>query len=161
MNIECSFVLPAAGDAGNAFPVGTTWVLSTRLPRALPSPSVRPVGATVRAGPAAPLRITVRFAGWELDLVERQLMAPGGGTERLPGLEFALLQIFVTRPPQPLPRAELARRLTRDGRTQLSGRTVDSYVSRLRRRLARAGSAALIETVRTSGYCFAADVMRA
>jgi DNA-binding response OmpR family regulator len=38
---------------------------------------------------------------------------------------------------------------------------VDSYVSRLRRRLGRAGSSALIATVWSYGYRLDADVVRA
>ncbi|MFO1414715.1 MAG: winged helix-turn-helix domain-containing protein [Burkholderiales bacterium] len=163
MNIECSFALPAADGA--AWPVATTtWVLSTRLPDPLPTPSLigaRPARAPVRTTRPASLRIAVRFAGWELDLVERLLVAPGGGTVRLPGMEFALLQILVMRPHQTLARDDLARQLTRDRGTRLSGRTVDSYVSRLRRRFALGGAEELIRTVRSSGYCFTADVVRA
>ncbi len=110
--------------------------------------------------PIAASRTTVRFAGWELDLVERRLIAPGGGTERLPGLEFALLKAFVSCARQPLTRPELANVLARDADARLSGRTVDSYVSRLRRRLRRGGSTSLISTVWTIGYRFDADVLQ-
>jgi len=108
--------------------------------------------AQVRLGAAR-----VRFAGFELDLVERKLTVPGGGTSRLPGLEFALLKLFLGRPRCPLARDELARMLTRRSEEVLSGRSVDSYVSRLRRRLRQSGASGLIRTLPGTGYAFDAD----
>lgn len=117
-------------------------------------------GARRESRATAPNASTLRFAGWTLDLIERRLVAPGGGTQRIPGLEFALLKAFLDFAREPLSRAELAHRLTRDGDVRLSGRTVDSYVSRLRRRLGRGGSPALIATVWSFGYRLDADVAR-
>jgi two-component system, OmpR family, response regulator len=105
-------------------------------------------------------RQRVRFAGWTLDLLERHLIAPGGGILHLPGLEFALLRAFVERPRRVLTRADLAGSTRRDGRTGPSTRTIDMYVSRLRRRLRHGGGAALIATVRGTGYVLDADVVR-
>jgi len=100
------------------------------------------------------------FAGWKLDLLERHLIAPGGGVVRLPGLEYALLRVFVDRPRQPLSRSELALLSIRVGQPYLSVRTVDSYVCRLRRRLSLGGGDILISTVPKFGYSFDADVIR-
>jgi len=102
----------------------------------------------------------LRFAGWEFDLLERHLAAPDGSVARLPGLEFALLRVFVTQPRHIFSRSELAMLTSVDGRLYSSVRSIDCYVCRLRRRLGRAGGAALISTVRTIGYCFDADVVR-
>lgn len=118
-----------------------------------PDPALRRERAASASGGAA-----LRFAGWELDLIDRRLIAPSGGTERLPGLEFALLKAFAARAGQPLSRRDLAGLLTRDRDTRLSGRSVDSYVSRLRRRLDRGGATLLITTVWGIGYRFDADV---
>jgi two-component system OmpR family response regulator len=104
-------------------------------------------------------RNRLRFAGWELDMIERRLIAPGGFEVRLPGLEFSLLRAFVEHPRQLLSRAELANASAHGGRQHLSARTVDCYVCRLRRKLRRRGGATLISTVRTVGYTFAADVV--
>jgi len=101
----------------------------------------------------------VVFAGWRFDLFERQLIAPGGGVMKLPGLEYALLRAFVGRPRMLLSRSELALASGRTGRPHLSARTVDSYVSRLRKRLGRGGSSLLISTVPRIGYSFDADVV--
>lgn len=166
MSIDISCAVPLTGTYHTVCTLPpATWEIAMPIGHAAPTPSW-PVAATAtptaRGGRAgAGLRMLVRFAGFELDCIERQMVAPGGGTERLPGLEFALLQIFLSHPRELLSRADLARQLTRDRGTRLSGRTVDSYVSRLRRRLARAGAEALIETVRTTGYRFAASVARA
>jgi len=102
----------------------------------------------------------LRFAGWEFDLLERHLAAPDGSVARLPGLEFALLRVFVTQPRHIFSRPELAMLTSVGGRLYSSVRSIDCYVSRLRRRLGLAGGAALISTVRTIGYCFEADVVR-
>ena len=100
----------------------------------------------------------VVFAGWRFDLFERQLIAPGGGVMKLPGLEYALLRAFIGRPRILLRRSELVLATGRTGR-QLSARTVDSYVSRLRKRLGRGGNFSPISTVPKIGYSFDADVV--
>lgn len=165
MTIEISCAVPLSGTYHTFCSLPpATWEIAMPMADAVPAPSrpAAPAGTgSPRGGRAgAGLRVLVRFAGFELDCIERQWVAPGGGIERLPGLEFALLQIFVSSPRQLIPRLELARQLTRDRGTRLSGRTVDSYVSRLRRRLERAGAGDLIETVRATGYRFAANVTR-
>ena len=101
----------------------------------------------------------VTFAGWRFDLFERHLIAPGGGVMKLPGLEYALLRAFIGRPRILLSRSELALASRRTGRPYLSARTVDSYVSRLRKRLGCGGSSLLISTVPRIGYSFDADVV--
>jgi len=101
----------------------------------------------------------VTFAGWRFDLFERHLVAPGGGVMKLPGLEYALLRAFIGRPRILLSRSELAVASRRTGRPYLSARTVDSYVSRLRKRLGCGGSSLLISTVPRIGYSFDADVV--
>jgi len=100
----------------------------------------------------------VAFAGWRFDLFERNLVAPGGGVMKLPGLEYALLRAFIAHPRIPLSRSELALASGRMGRQYLSARTVDCYVSRLRKRLGRGGSSSLISTMPRIGYSFNADV---
>jgi two-component system, OmpR family, response regulator len=107
-----------------------------------------------------PERKRVRFAGWELDLLERRLVAPGGAVARLPGLEYGLLRTFIHHPRQLLSRAELAMSTRREGQTYSSVRTIDTYVSRLRRRLSHGGGDSLISTVPKVGYSFDVDVMR-
>lgn len=166
MSTMTPLALPYAGDI--------TYVVE--WPGTTYGATARPPGVPIAFAPSGPLpgavrsrsekratraaRATVRFAAWELDLIERRLIGPGGGTERIPGLEFALLKTFIAYARQPLSRPDLARLLARDGNVGLSGRTVDSYVSRLRRRLGRGGSTSPIATVRSVGYRFDADIER-
>jgi DNA-binding winged helix-turn-helix (wHTH) protein len=56
-------------------------------------------------------------------------------------------------------RSELALASGRTGRPYLSARTVDVYVSRLRKRLGLGNGSLLISTVPKAGYSFDADVV--
>lgn len=93
------------------------------------------------------------FAGWWLDVEERRLRDPAGRQISLSEGDHALLAAFVQRP---------GRVLTRDALLDLArgldaasyDRAVDIAVSRLRRKLAEADPAPLIETVRGVGYRF-------
>ena len=93
------------------------------------------------------------FAGWWLDVEERRLRDPAGQQMSLSEGDHALLAAFVQRPGRVLTRdalLDLAR-----GQDALSyDRAVDIAVSRLRRKLAEADPAPLIETVRGVGYRF-------
>lgn len=120
--------------------------------------ALRETGQEMRI--AATDRRRMRFAGWALDLIERRLVAPGGGVVPLPGIEFMLLRAFVANPRRVLSRADLAEFTQRGGKPFRSPRTVDAYVSRLRVRLGRSGGAPLISTVRGTGYVFEVDVVR-
>ena len=87
----------------------------------------------------------------------RRLSSDRGVTVALPPTEFTLLLAFIDRPRQVLSREELvaASRITDH---QVSARTLDVYVSRLRRRLAvESGGPKLIVTKRGQGYVFNAD----
>jgi DNA-binding response OmpR family regulator len=119
--------------------------------------SLRDAGAEVSA-PRADGSLLC-FAGWTLDPLERRLIAPEGGATYLPRTEFALLQAFLDHPRCVLTRAGLAARTIRCGRSFGSSRTIDSYVSRLRRRLTRGTDASLISTVWGAGYVLDADVV--
>lgn len=93
------------------------------------------------------------FAGWWLDITERRLRDPVGRQVSLSEGEHALLAALVQRP---------GRVLTRDALLDLArgldaasyDRAIDIAVSRLRRKLAEADPAPLIETVRGVGYRF-------
>lgn len=95
----------------------------------------------------------ITFAGWWLDVAERRLRDPAGRPLSLSEGEYALLAAFVRRP---------GRILTRDALLDLArgldagsyDRAIDIAVSRLRRKLAEADPAPLIETVRGVGYRF-------
>lgn len=101
---------------------------------------------------------TARFAGWTLDLARHRLSADDDVSVSLPPTEFAVLLSFLERPREALSRGWLVE-ASRGQAHAFTSRTLDVYVSRLRRRLsARAGGAELIATRRGQGYVFNADV---
>jgi two-component system OmpR family response regulator len=102
----------------------------------------------------------VVFAGWWLDVEERRLRDPNGRPLLLTEGEHALLAAFVRRPGRILTRDTLLD-LTRGIDADTYDRAIDIAVSRLRRKLAEADPASLIETVRGAGYRFLPTVKRA
>jgi two-component system OmpR family response regulator len=103
---------------------------------------------------------SVRFAGWTLDFVARELVAPDEVVVALSGSEFRLLSVFVEHPNRVLNRNQLIDLTTgRDGNP--FDRTIDVQVSRLRTRLRDEGyEPRIIKTVRNEGYVLAATVER-
>jgi two-component system OmpR family response regulator len=102
----------------------------------------------------------VRFAGWILDLVARQLVAPDGLVVALSGAEFRLLSVFVEHPNRVLDRNQLMD-LSLGRESAPFDRSIDVQVSRLRTRLRDDGrEPRIIKTVRNEGYVLAATVER-
>ena len=100
----------------------------------------------------------VRFRGWSLDRLARQLHSPQRVLVALSNAEFRLLAAFVDHPHRVLSRERLLD-LTRASGADTSDRAIDLGVSRLRQKLADAGDEpALIRTVRGEGYAFDAEV---
>ncbi|MFC6673864.1 response regulator [Marinobacterium aestuariivivens] len=99
-----------------------------------------------------------RFAGFELDAVQRQLFDRHGETVELSGAEYALLRLLLDHAGEVLSRDRIAE-ATR-GRDNLPmDRFIDVQISRLRQRLGDdARSPQLIKTVRGQGYVLAAPV---
>jgi two-component system OmpR family response regulator len=99
-----------------------------------------------------------RFAGWVLDVSTRNLVAPDRIVIPLSGTEFRLLRIFLDHPNRVLTRDQLIDlMLSRDAGP--FDRAIDVQVSRLRNRLREdAKEPAIIKTVRSQGYVFAAHV---
>jgi len=99
-----------------------------------------------------------RFAGFELDAVQRQLVDPHGAPVALSGAEYDLLRLLLDHAGEVLSRDRIAE-ATR-GRDNLPmDRFIDVQVSRLRQRLGDdARSPQLIKTVRGQGYVLAAPV---
>lgn len=100
----------------------------------------------------------LHFDGWRLQLDERALLDPDGDVVPLTSGDYRLLLVFAERPRRLLSRDQLME-LSREHAWDAYDRAVDLAVSRLRRKLGRAG--ALIETVRGEGYRFKARVSRA
>jgi len=100
----------------------------------------------------------IRFAGWSLDTVARDLLSPQGVVTPLSGAEFRLLKIFLERPNRVLSRDQLIELSL--GREQSPfDRSIDVQVSRLRHRMNEdAREPVIIKTVRNGGYVLAVPV---
>jgi two-component system OmpR family response regulator len=101
---------------------------------------------------------TYRFARWSLDTATRNLTSPEGVIIALSGTDFRLLKIFLDHPNRVLTRDQLIDlMLSRDAGP--FDRAIDVQVSRLRQRLGEdAKDPAIIKTIRSQGYVFAAHV---
>lgn len=92
----------------------------------------------------------LQFAGWTFDRLRRQLLAPDGAVVALSAAEYRLLNAFVENPGRVLSRERLLD-LTRAPGTEVSDRSIDLAVSRLRGKL---GEPPVIRTLRGEGYLF-------
>ena len=100
------------------------------------------------------------FAGWELHVRSRRVVAPDGGDVPLTTAEFDLLLAFATHPGHVLERDRLME-LAKGRAWAASDRSVDQQVARLRRKIeADPGRPLLIKSVRGAGYVLAAEVRR-
>lgn len=103
---------------------------------------------------------TIKFDGWRLDTLRRELRNPDGVIIDLSAGEYDLLLTFLEAPNRVLDRdylIEVARKRTAAG----FDRSIDVQVSRLRRKLGESESSeSLIKTVRGAGYMLTAEVKR-
>lgn len=118
-------------------------------------------GTGLRAAVAAPEPLAARdyhFAGWHFSASRGLLTRLDAAEVRLSTVEGRLLQVFLDHPNALLPRERLIE-LTAAPDSDVSDRTIDRQVSRLRRKLAVDGATAeLLRTVWGSGYRLAAEV---
>ena len=100
----------------------------------------------------------IRFGGWTLDTVHRQLVSPQGVVSPIGGAEYRLLRIFLGHPNRVLTRDQLME-MTQGREADALDRSIDVQVSRLRRRLGDGSrEAAMIKTVRGEGYVLSVPV---
>jgi DNA-binding response OmpR family regulator len=100
------------------------------------------------------------FAGWQLDLAKRELVAPDGGSVTLTTGEFDLLTAFVRHPNRSLDRDRLMD-LARGRDWNPFDRSIDTQVGRLRKKIEPdPKNPDLIKTVRGLGYIFTPGVER-
>lgn len=99
------------------------------------------------------------FAGWRLDPVRHVLRDPDGVVTTLSEGEFALLLAFVERSQRILTRDQLLD-LTRGPTTDSFDRSIDTQISRIRRKLGTRTRHEIIRTVRNEGYIFLPAVKR-
>lgn len=123
---------------------------------------VRAVLRRARATVAAPEPVAderqARFAAFVFTPGRRSIATATGQALDLTGAEFNLLAAFVDRPNRVLSRDAIAD-LTRKDDWEGFDRSIDTLVSRLRRKLsAYEGATNLIQTVRGEGYVLAAEV---
>jgi two-component system OmpR family response regulator len=110
----------------------------------------RPPGASNRK------RTTYSFAGFQLDLAAHKMQAPNGVTLLLTRSELALLAALLNKAQHVVSREELVLLLKGD-EPDISGRSVDLHISRLRRKIQdQAGE--IIRTCRGVGYMLDARV---
>lgn len=103
---------------------------------------------------------TVRFAGWSLDLVRRELRSPDNIITDLSAGEYDMLLAFVEHPQRVLTRDQLLD-LARSRTALPFDRSIDVQISRLRRKIEKDPSdPTLIKTVRGAGYIFTPTVNR-
>jgi two-component system OmpR family response regulator len=100
----------------------------------------------------------VRFSGWRLDTLSRQLTSPTGVAVPLSGAEYRLLRVFVDHANRILNR-DMLMDLCRGREMFPFDRSIDVQVSRLRQRLGDdAKEPLLIKTIRGEGYMLASKV---
>jgi two-component system OmpR family response regulator len=103
----------------------------------------------------------LKFAGWTLDVAQRQLVSPAGVVTPIGGAEYKLLRVFLDHPNRVLDRDQLLD-LSQGREADPLDRAIDVQVSRLRRRLGDdVQGAQLIKTVRGEGYVLSAQVTKA
>ena len=118
---------------------------------------IRALLRRVAAGGPASASV-LRFAGWQLDTAARVLRDPKGVRVVLTAGELDLLLAFCQHPGRVLTRDQLLD-LTRGRDAVPFDRSIDTLVSRLRRKLERdPREPGLIVTVRAEGYLFAPQV---
>jgi DNA-binding response OmpR family regulator len=99
-----------------------------------------------------------RFAGYELNVRLRRLVAPGGANVPLTNAEFNLLAAFLASPQRVLSRDQLLG-LSRLHNDEVYDRSVDVQVGRLRKKIQPGKDPVeLIRTERGAGYVFTAPV---
>lgn len=96
------------------------------------------------------------FDEWDLNLQKRELTDKSGTVIALSTAEFELLSTFLHHPQETLSRDQLLD-LARGREAQIFDRSIDTLISRLRRKL-KPENAELIKTVWGGGYCFVGEV---
>lgn len=117
-----------------------------------------PAGGDATAGDAGAGGNVARFGGLTLDPARRSVTTTRGGAIDLTGAEFNLLAALAERSGRVMSRDAIAE-LLHGGDWQSFDRSIDTLVSRLRRKLEpHVDAANLIQTIRGEGYVLATRV---
>ena len=101
-----------------------------------------------------------RFSGWNVNVSAREVVAPAGARVAMTAAEFDLLYALCEHPNRVLSRDQLIS-LTHGRMDGPAERSIDTLISRLRQKLeADVKNPQMIQTVRSEGYMFAAQVAR-
>ncbi|MEM7695827.1 MAG: response regulator [Pseudomonadota bacterium] len=104
---------------------------------------------------------TLTFDGWTLTPHRRELTDPAGVNVTLTGAEFSLLQALCTHPRRVLTRDQLLDLTQGTGAAAAFDRSIDTLISRIRRKIEHDPRAPLyVKTVRLGGYMFTPEVER-
>jgi DNA-binding response OmpR family regulator len=98
-----------------------------------------------------------RFVGWELNVRLRRLTSPKSVIVPLTNAEFNLLAAFLAAPQRVLSRDQLLG-LSRMHNDEVYDRSIDTQVTRLRKKIESRQNGELIRTERGAGYVFTAEV---
>lgn len=101
----------------------------------------------------------LRFAGWTLDLGQRDLFTPSNVRVDLSGAEYDLLVALLEHPQRVIGRDALLE-MSHSRLAHASDRSVDVHICRLRRKLGDDERREIIRTVRGAGYIFTLPVER-
>jgi two-component system OmpR family response regulator len=108
---------------------------------------------------ARPKLRQARFERWTFNIPERELVREDGRVVALSGAEFRLLSAFVEQPQVVFSREQLLERLKGRKAELVFDRSIDTQISRLRRKLEDdPKEPRLIRTARGEGYVFAVEV---
>lgn len=120
----------------------------------------RSLAPAAPSGPSGPTPVSqYAFGRWQLDIPRRELRGADGDTVELSATEFRLLRTFVENANTVLSRDKLLDLMNR-GDAPVFDRSVDSQVSRLRKKLEDdARHPRLLRTAWGDGYLFAASVV--
>ena len=115
---------------------------------------------SVPAGTRSKTACVWRFDRWTFDTATRSLKSIDDALLSLSTAEFNLLKVFVERPQIVLTRDQLLD-LTRGRESEFIDRSIDTRISRLRRKIEEdPQNPQILKTVWGDGYVFAADVSR-
>jgi len=110
-----------------------------------------------KPGVSGQKRNAYEFAGFHLDLAARKLQAPNGMILLLTRSELTIITTLLEKPQEVVSREDLSAVLKGD-ESDVSGRSVDLHISRLRRKIQDQTDREVIRTYRGVGYLLDARV---